>query len=354
MACDKMAGIPYRIDLDLAARAARRIRARRIVVQMPDGLKPYGWIIIRCLEELIGDVGAEVYLHLDSTFGACDLHYGQLEATIKPDLIVHIGHSPYPAELAHPGLEPSRTTVVYVPALSMAEPSRHAIEKAAELLEGRGVRRVGLVTTAQHVHIVKSVASSLEGMGLEVRVPRGLPPYFSDAQSLGCDYRLPRSLVSRVDGFLYLGGGLFHPLGLYLATFKPVVRLDPYRDDADDLTGEGERVYKVRLAKVAEAMDARRWGIIVGLKSGQFRPWLVERLASAIKEKGGVYVLLANEFLSPGYLASVDSGWFDAFVVTSCPRLPTDDLWDYHKPVLTPGEAFMALSGKLEPYRFPW
>jgi Diphthamide synthase subunit DPH2 len=53
-------------------------------------------------------------------------------------------------------------------------------------------------------------------------------------------------------------------------------------------------------------------------------------------------------------MRDVDSEWFEAFVVTSCPRLPVDDLYEYEKPVLTPGEAFMALQGRLEPYMFPW
>ncbi len=265
-----------------------------------------------------------------------------------------MGHSPYPAELAHPALEPRAASIVYVPALSKAGVSRKAVAKAAGLLMGHGVSRVGIVTTAQHVHAVKSVASALRVLGLEPLVPRGLTPYLTDSQVLGCDYRLPRSISSRVEGFLYLGGGVFHPLGLYLSTFKPVVRLDPYKDDSDDLTGEGEKLYKVRLSKVAEAMDARRWGIIVGLKTGQYRPWLIERLVKAIKGAGREYMLLANEYTSLAAIISVDTGWFDAFVVTSCPRLPTDDLWEYEKPVLTPGEAFMALSGKLEPYRFPW
>ena len=351
--CSELDGIPYHIDLELAVRAIRRRGAKRAVIQLPDGLKPYGWRIVKCLESAL-EGGVEVYLHLDSTFGACDLHYGQLEATLKPDVIVHVGHSPYPAELAHPALEPQGASVVYVPALSKAGVSSRAVAKAVDILRSYGVYRVGVVTTAQHVHVMKGVASALKSMGLEPVIPRGLTPYLSDSQVLGCDYRLPRSISSRVEGFLYLGGGVFHPLGLYLSTFKPVVRLDPYRDDSDDLTGEGERLYKVRLSKVAEAMGARRWGVIVGLKTGQYRPWLVERLVKAIREAGGEYMLLANEYTSLAAIISIDTGWFDAFVVTSCPRLPTDDLWEYEKPVLTPGEAFMALSGKLEPYRFPW
>jgi 2-(3-amino-3-carboxypropyl)histidine synthase len=351
--CTLLEDIPYEIRLDYAVEAVRRTGARRVIVKMPDGLKPYGWAIVKCLEATLNN-DVEVYLHMDSTFGACDLHYGQLEASIKPDVIVHIGHSPYPAELAHKALEPRTSRIVYVPALSKAPVTREAVEEASRLLRERGVRRVGLATTAQHVHQVRLAARMLSELGFEAVVPRGLPPYFSDAQTLGCDYRLPRSIVSRVDGFLYLGGGLFHPLGLYLSTLKPVVRLDPYRNRSDDLTPEGEKVYRVRLSKVADAFGADNWGIIVGVKSGQYRPWLVRRIVEAVKSAGKQYMLLASEVTTVDQLIAVDSEWFDAFVVTNCPRIPTDDLWNYRKPVLTPGEAFMALQGRLEPYRFPW
>ena len=349
--CPQLGDIPYIIDLSLALKAARESAAKRIVVQMPDGLKPYSINIISCLEDNLAD--AEIYLHSDSTFGACDLQYGQLEATLKPDLIIHIGHTPYPAELAHKGLEPRNIKVVYVPALSVLDPSRESIVKAGELLKKYGARRIAIAATAQHTHKVRKLSTELSKLGFEVAIPRGLTPFFTESQIIGCDYRLPRS-VKNVDAYVYLGSGVFHPLGLYLSTFKPVIRVDPYRGDADDLTPYGEKLYRNRLHVVARAMDASRWGLIVGLKTGQYRPWLVKRLEDAIKAKNGSFVRIASEVLTEKELVNIDNDWFDAFIVTSCPRLPTDDFWNYHKPVLTPGEAFMALSRKLEPYRFPW
>ena len=352
MECDS---IPYEIDLEKVVDAARD--AGRIVLQMPDGLKQYAYRLALCLEDLLRQRGlkAEVLVHMDHNYGACDLQYGQLWATLRPGLLVHIGHSPYPAEISHPGVEPSREVgmkVLYLPALSKTQISKDAVKEAAEIIREYGVRRVGVVATSQHVHRVKDVARMLKEYGLEPAIPRGLQPYFVDGQVIGCDYRLPRGL--KAEGFIYVGGGVFHPLGLYLATLKPVVKLDPYESRASDLTGMGERLYKVRLYKVSEAMDARRWGIIVGLKTGQYRPWLVERLKRLVEEKGGSYMLLASENMDRETLTSIDSEWFQAFTVTSCPRLPTDDYWDYHKPVLTPGEAIMALTGRLKPYLFPW
>lgn len=347
--CRKIEKAQYDIPLNHAIEYIKKASAKRVVVQLPDGLKPLGLAITKCIEEA---TNAEVLLHGDSNFGACDLQYGQLEATLKPDVILHIGHSPYPAELAHDALEPSRSRIIYVPARSKLPIPLSAVREAVETLRGYGVRRVGIATTAQHVHKVRELVEILEKEGMEVEKPRGLPPFLSEGQVLGCDYRIPRA--AKAQGFIYLGGGIFHPLGLYLATLKPVVRVDPYTGRADDLTGDGEKLYRQRLYKVAEAMDAKRFAIIVGLKTGQYRPWLVARLIEAVRERRREYVLVASEVTTLQQLIAIDNSWIEAFVVTSCPRLPTDDLWNYEKPVLTPGEAFMALEGRLEPYRFPW
>lgn len=346
--------IPYHIDVEAIVRAIVESRASKVVIQLPDGLKQYSVDILECIKPLIpGD--AEVYIHVDSVYGACDIQYGQLWATLKPSLIIHIGHSTYPMELAGPFIEPGRelgVKVIYIPALSKLALPPSTIMDAVEMLRKYDVKRVGVVTTAQHTHLVRDVARVIESEGLTVVIPKGIRPYFEDGQIIGCDYRLARLI--KVEGFMYLGGGLFHPLGLYLATFKPVIKLDPYEGKASDLTPEGERVYRVRIHRVMEAFDARRWAIIVGLKTGQYRPWLVERIVREMEARGRRYVLMASENLTLQNLVSVDNKWIEAFSVTSCPRLPTDDYWDYQKPVLTPGETIMALRGELEPYRFPW
>ncbi len=337
---------PYTIILDSVPREG----VSRVVVQVPDGLKPYSHCIADAVSSWTGS--REVYIHGDSVFGACDLQYPQLSATIDPDLIVHVGHTPYPASLASPSVEPrGRPRIAYAPALSRLKPSDSTVREAARILKARGARRVAVVATSQHVHIAGWAARLLSREGLEARVPPGIRPFFEDGQVIGCDYRVA---LGDWDAYASISGGVFHSLGLYLAAKKPVVKIDPYRDAAVDITVEGERVLRVRLYKVSQAMGASRWGIVVGVKTGQHRPWLVGALRRAIQEKGGEYRLLAFEYLNEQLLRNIDNEWYQAFVVTSCPRIPIDDLQGYEKPVLTPGEAFMALTGRLEPYRFPW
>lgn len=346
--------LPYEFDLEKAIEEIKRLGARRVVAQLPDGLKQYSHYIYDCLVESLGN-RVEVYIHGDHNYGGCDLQYGQLAFSIRPDIILHIGHTPYPASLSSELVEPSQglgVKVIYVPARSRLEVPEGLLEDLAILLKERGISRVGISTTSQHIEQARRVSRFLSSKGFHVAPRKSSPPYLGDYQSLGCDYRLQRGL--RVDGFVYVGGGVFHPLGLYLATLKPVVKVDPYESKIEDLSPEGEKLYRSRLFKVAQAFDAKTWAIIVGIKTGQYRPWLVAALKREIEAKGLKYYMVASENLDRDSLVSIDSPTIDAFVVTSCPRLPTDDYWNYHKPVLTPGEAFMALRKTLQPYRFPW
>lgn len=336
----------YEVNIDRIAEEARRRGARRILLQVPDGLKPLSGKIAECIRRA---TGAEVLIHSDSVFGACDLHLDKV-SVLKPDLVVHLGHTPYPPELADGRRVPD--IVVFDPAFHACSVPKELAEEAVQALSRYGVRRVSVVGSIQHVRLLPEVASALRAAGLDAQVPRGSPPFFLDGQVIGCDYRV--ALRSGADGFVFVGGGLFHGLGLYLASLKPVVKVDPYTLKVEDLTPVGERFLRVRLFKVSQAMEARRWGILAGLKSGQYRPWLLRRLARLMDERGVEYRIHAAEVTGLDTLKSIDEPWYEAFVITSCPRVPIDDVYEYHKPVLTPGEAVMALEGRLEPYRFPW
>ncbi len=318
-----------------------------VVLQLPPGLKRAAAELVECLRS----IGVDPVVEVDPSYGSCDLHLPQLRDAFGDGVtVLHVGHTPYPPELAaRPPTGDAR--VIYVNVTFDRPPSEQVLSQAAELLTSRGVRRVAVLTTAQHVNHYKYVVESLEAQGLLIERAGSHLPYLVEGQVLGCDYRVvPRS----AEGYVMLGGGLFHGLGLYLATLRPVVQVDPYRQEARDLTREGERFLRIRLQKVSSAMEAMRWGVIVGTKTGQHRPWVLSALLKSLRHHGRRYIALASDTLTISYLRDVDSDWFQAFVVTSCPRLPIDDLYEYEKPVLTPGEAFMAFQGRLEPYIFPW
>ena len=74
-------------------------------------------------------------------------------------------------------------------------------------------KKVGLVTTVQHKHELKKIKELIEKTGKKTVI---------GGQILGCDVNAAKKIKSKVDAFLYIGSGEFHPLGVALETNKKV------------------------------------------------------------------------------------------------------------------------------------
>jgi len=75
----------YDLELDRVVSEIRKIKARTVLVQLPDGLKPKAGDIV---DRLKRDTGADVFIWQASCYGACDT------PEIKGiDLLVQWGHS---------------------------------------------------------------------------------------------------------------------------------------------------------------------------------------------------------------------------------------------------------------------
>lgn len=343
-------GDSYRVDLTPLSTLPKQ-DYDTVILQAPEGLQRYLTRIKDCISEL---VGGDIIILGDPVYGACDLHLGELSilaANGKRILVIHIGHTPYPPDLGG-GFKPTGIDVVYLNAESLLEVDDTLIDEAALLIKERGYGSVGLVATAQHAHILKPLETRFKRRGISVNVPRGYPPYFLDGQVIGCDYRVAKRISP--DAYILVAGGSFHAIGLYLATLKDVIQLDLYSDKVRDITPMGLRILKKRVHLVARASTLRSLAIILGLKDGQYRPHIARKLMRLARSRGRKYYIVGMETLNEYTLRNIDNDDIEFYVVTSCPRIAVDDLGDFEKPVLTPGEAFMALESKLEPYRFPW
>jgi len=297
--------------------------------------------VVEQLKEKLPNI--EFLISTEPSWGACDIAEDEA-TTLKVDLIIHYGHTPY--TWYYP-----KFPTVFIEVRSNLYISDQQVANLKSLLEEKyKARRVSITSTIQHVHLIKQLATKLEGFDVVVRKPSS--PFMYDGQILGCDYK--SALNVEADVYLNISGGLFHALGVGLATGKPVIKVDPYTGRNEDLTSEVYKILKVRYGKIMKALDAKTWVIIQGVKTGQNRPLMVKYLEKKLKERGYKVFVITNRSLSKDTLRNIDNDEVDTFVVTSCPRLPIDDLYDYEKPVLTPGEAKMIISGNLDKYIFPW
>jgi len=78
----------YDLELPKIIREIRKEKAKKVLLQFPDGLKPYATTIVDYLEEKIPKV--EFFIWSGSCFGACDLPPVNEKDF---DLIVQFGHS---------------------------------------------------------------------------------------------------------------------------------------------------------------------------------------------------------------------------------------------------------------------
>jgi len=292
-------------DLSDLIRDLHRRGARRVALQFPEGLRRRAPGLALSLRE----AGFEVIVSGDPCYGSCDL---PLPALALADVLVHIGHVPVE----------DREGILYDP--HPMDFDVGVLEKAIPLLSGK---RVGLVTTSQHLHLLPRMVEFLKERGIEAVVAGGSGRARYPGQVLGCSFSGARE--TGCGEILYVGTGLFHPEGIQLATGARVIALDPYLGTAVPVSAE--RLKRRRFALVEKARGAERIGVILSTKSGQQRLALARRLA-ALSEKA---VIVAMCEVSPGGLLNLG---FDCYVNTACPRLAYDDQPRFPVPVLSPQE----------------
>ncbi len=214
------------------------------------------------------------------------------------------------------------------------------LEAAFPLLEGW--EKVGLVATVQHVHRLRETAQAVEIRGKTPILGRGTGRIPHEGQILGCDYTTAVNIADEVDGFLYIGAGRFHPLGLATATGRPVVIANPYTSTAERL-GESEvmRLAMRRMAAITAAKEAERYGIIMSTKPGQLQLSAARSLRDKLKKLGKASVIICFDEISSLKLGNFTE--VQAFVNTACPRIAVDGLPGTKQPILTTIEAEIML-----------
>jgi 2-(3-amino-3-carboxypropyl)histidine synthase len=322
----------YEIDDEELIETLKEKGWKTIILQLPEGLKNHANEFISFFENNIPHL--TTIIAMDPCYGACDLPCISTLRSLGFDGIVHIGHTPIPSLL-----QTMDIPILFLNALSSKSVSV-VLEKAVDLLLGKNI---GIVTTAQHLHKIPEVKQYLEKKGFTIYIGKGDERIALKGQILGCNFSSALSIQSKVDCFLFIGSGYFHPLGLLLSTHKPLIVADPYsmvvqRSELEDIK---DRVLRQRYGSIAQAKVSKTFGILIGLKVGQQRQELAIQLHDLIKKKGRRSFLFTIDHLSPVILESFMH--IDCFVSTLCPRIAIDDHRAYKQTIITPLELKIAL-----------
>lgn len=79
----------YNLEIQKAIDSMRKNKSKRVLLQLPDGLKPKAKDI---QEQLLKETKAEIFIYAGSCFGACDTHLDEAKR-LDIDLVIQWGHS---------------------------------------------------------------------------------------------------------------------------------------------------------------------------------------------------------------------------------------------------------------------
>jgi len=272
---------------------------KRIFIQYPEGLK----LRIQSITKKIEDSGFETVICCEPCYGACDIR--DYEAgRLGCDVILHIGHSDMKIK--------SKLPVIYWEYFYTVDPTPILKKEIKKLTK---FKKIGLLTSVQFVKATEKVKDYLKDVGKEVYIHKSLK---YPGQILGCNVDAAKNIENKIDCFLYVGAGKFHPVGVAVNTEKPVFSLDLEKNKLYSLETEREKWLKKRAWHDSKLEDARNIGIIVCWKKGQERVKEARRLKKELENKGKEVSILAFDNFKKEKIEGLK---FDTLLNLACPRL---------------------------------
>ena len=133
---------------------------------------------------------------------------------------------------------------LFIPAKSEIE-----IEPLLKKVKLKG--KTGILTTIQHLDKVKKLKGFIFG-----------------GQVLGCNAINARKIQNKVDQFLYIGSGRFHPIEIALETNKPVYTLNPFTKEFKELNQKDiDKIRKKIKGAYLKYLTSNKIGIIISSKT---------------------------------------------------------------------------------------
>lgn len=174
-------------------------------------------------------------------------------------------------------------------------------------------QKIGLVTNIQHLDKLTDIQAQL-------------PNSIIAGQVLGCNTDAAEKINNKVDAFLFIGSGVFHPIAVALKTKKPVFCWNPFTKELKQIEkDELEQYQKKQTVSLTKFLSAKQVGILISTKPGQNNM----KKALQLKENNDKlkqddpqkkeYCLFQFDTLNPSELENFN--FIDCWVNTACPRI---------------------------------
>ena len=259
----------------------------------------------------------------DTCYGSCDSTNFEAKR-IGAELAFNIGHT-----ISFEKLGDRTIMIDAFDNISFDE----AIENSMDVL--KQFKKIGIVTFSQYLHQLESIKRKFEENGVNVIVGKG-GGQLRDGQVFGCEFYPAFYIRDKVDAFVVLGNSNFHGIGVSLSSGKPTFMIDPYSKEILDLEEISKDREKKAILSISKARYAEKFGLILGLKEGQFDTKKLLKIKKRLEEKGKTVQLIAMREVTNERMAYFKS--IEAFIQMSCPRVSIDG-YTFNRPVLSAPQA---------------
>jgi len=314
-------------DLSAALKEIKKRKAKLVLLQFPEGLKTKSEKIAMEIEKR---TGAKTITLVNPCFGACDIPVSEMKQ-FKADLAVHFGHSQ---------MIPSKN-IVYVPLKYGVKKKKleKLAEKATKELRERKFKKIGLTCTIQFTDHLQETKKLFEKKKLKVSV--GKANGMTAGQVLGCNAIAAEKVKGKVDCFVFIGDGLFHPQWIAFTTKKPVFLLNPFENSFKEMSKrDAEKMECGSIARTEIAKQAKSFGLLVSTKPGQFNLSQALKLKELAEKKKRTAFIFAAGTIREEFLYGLK---VECFVGTACPRLVIDDAKHWSRRIVSAEEMKKAL-----------
>lgn len=316
----------YNFEIHKCVWNIRKHGARRVALQMPEGLLMYLLIIADILEQFCQ---VETVVMGDVSYGACCIDDYTARA-LDCDFIIHYAH------LCLVPIDITKIKVLYV-FVTINIDERHLLATIRRNF-ARGAH-IACFGTIQFNPTIHSICGKLAADAEPIYIipPQTMP--LSKGEVLGCT---SARFDTTIDAMVYVGDGRFHlELAMIHNPHIPAYRYDPYSRKFTREHYDQQQMVQVRQDAIATARGATKIGLILGALGRQGNPQTLARLERLFQLRGVQVVKIILSEIFPQKLAMFDD--VDAFVQVACPRLSIDWGYAFEKPLLTPYEAMVLM-----------
>jgi 2-(3-amino-3-carboxypropyl)histidine synthase len=171
-------------------------------------------------------------------------------------------------------------------------------------------KKVGLCTTVQYLDQLKSIQKQIMGSII-------------GGQVLGCNVSKALGIKNKVNAFLYIGTGKFHPLYIAIHSNKKVFTYNPHSKDFINISKEEiEKYQKRQRGALLKFLNSDVIGILVSIKPGQNKLKQSKLIKNKLEKEGKKCYIFIGDQITKSELENFP--FIQAWINTACPRLEED------------------------------